>query len=462
MIPEVKNINLVNRLVLTYPNTYTPRHLDTIRSIVTKAIPAVRELEFVSESDAVAAYYLENWTQYHKPGADPNKDETILVFDMGAGTLDLSLIKKTVESNGRLTMEILSKIGTCKAGNYLDYVLAEIVCDLIGEKEKGRLALASTLQAADASVAKKRTRLKEFVKNTLKPMLNDKNRFESLEFEAEPDDQSKRRKVETPKRFTVGQVLDDERFKQFLNDVTEDIVGQLAKFSGENRPVVDTVLMSGRSSLLLPLREKLSNAVGKFNNKKSGISSLFALEDNSVSFIRLDEPKNGKEDANRQKVAVTEGAMAIMSRNYRSDNSLRRIISKRIYASFGVAYQDLGRWHYVELLNYRHIPADIQGEYNGERINLPNLNNIPSLVVIQSYLDAESTEKALNEGKWDYLAEMERITLDGQSSEALMMKINSRSNVILYIGQQRTRGQAPKGDDLTDESIKRSVWPVTI
>lgn len=460
VIPEVKNINLVNRLVLTYPNTYTPRHLDTIRSIVTKAIPAVRELEFVSESDAVAAYYLENWTQYHKNGADPNKDETILVFDMGAGTLDLSLIKKSVEPNGRLTMEILSKIGTCKAGNYLDYVLAEIVCDLIGEKNKGKMALASTLEAADANVAKNRTRLKEFVKNTLKPMLSG-NRYENLEFDADPEG-AKQKKGEQPKRFTVGQVLDDKRFIQFLNDVTEDIVGQLAKFSGENRPVVDTVLMSGRSSMLTPLREKLSNAVGKFNNKKSGLSSLFTFDDNSVSFIRLDEPVNGKEDSNRQKVAVTEGAMAIMSRNYRSDNSLRRIISKRIYASFGVAYQDLGSWHYVELLNYRHIPADIQGEYNGERINLPNLNNIPSLVVIQSYLDAESTEKALNEGKWDYLAEMERITLDGQSSEALMMKINSKSNVILYIGQQRTRGQSPKGDDLTDESIKRSVWPVTI
>lgn len=443
VIPEVKNINLVNRLVLTYPNTYTPRHLDTIRTIVTKAIPAVRELEFVSESDAVAAYYLENWTQYHEAGANPNVDENILVFDMGAGTLDLSLIRKTVDAKGKLTMEIVAKIGTCKAGNYLDYVLAEIVCGLIGDTGKGGMALASTQKAASAEIGKERSRLKDFIKNELKPKLSDKNSSLVMEFRSDNGEEYK--------SFTVKQVLDDKRFVQFLHDVTDDIVGQLARFAGKDRPMVDTVLMSGRSSLLGPLRDKLSHAVKDFNNR-SGITT----------FIRLDEPINGTHDVSRQKVAVTEGAMSIMARNYRSENSLRRIVSKRVYASFGVAYQDLGRWHYVELLNYKDIPFDLKGEFNGERINLPNLNNIPSLSVIQSYLNADATEDALNKGNWDYLAEMERITLDGQSSEALMMKINNQNNVVLYIGQQRTRGQSPKGDDLTSEAIKRSVWPVTI
>lgn len=443
VIPEVQNINLINRLVLTYPNTYTPRHLDTLRGIVKKAIPAVRELEFVSESDAVAAYYLENWTKYHEQGANPSTNENILVYDMGAGTLDLSLIRKTADSQGRITMEILAKIGTCKAGNYLDFVLAEIVSDLMGETSKGGMALASTQVAASADIGKERSRLKDFVKNTLKPQLGEKNRDMSMEF--------KSGNGETYKPFTIGQVLSDPRLVQFLHDVTDDIVGQLARFAGEDRPSVDTVLMSGRSSLFGPLSVYLSKAVKDFNNR-SGITA----------FIRLDKPINGDTDISRQKVAVSEGAMAIMARNYRSENSLRRIISKRVYASFGVAYQDLGSWHYVELLNYRNIPADLKGEYNGERINLPHLNNIPSLTVVQSYLDAESTAKALNAGNWDYIAEMERITLDGQSSESLMMKINNQNNVVLYIGQHRTRGQAPMGDDLTSEAIRRSVWPVTI
>ncbi len=444
VIPEVKNINLVNRLVLTYPNTYTPRHLATIRSIVTKAIPAVRELEFVSESDAVAAYYLENWSKYHAPGADPKKDETILVFDMGAGTLDLSLIRKTVDSDGKLTMEVLAKIGTCKAGNYLDYVLSEIVSDLIGDEGQGKLALASTLRAGDGEIAKKRIKLKEFVKNTLKPILSNKNSKVILEFKGETGDHYR--------SFTVGEVLKDDRFRKFLSDVTEDIIGQLAKFAGTERPELDTALMSGRSSLLVPLRDNLERAISRYYNTKKS----------PAKFIRLDMPKNEDKNPNRQKVAVAEGAMAIMARNYRSKNSMRRIVSKRVYASFGVAYQELGSWHYVELLNYQKLPVDIEGEYNGERITLPNLNHIPTLVVIQSYLDADSTETALNEGKWDYLGEMERITLDGQSSETVMMKITENNNIVLYIGQQRTRGQSPKGDDLTDESIKRSVWPVTI
>jgi hypothetical protein len=443
IIPEVQNINLINRLVLTYPNTYTPRHLKTLRAIVNRAIPSVRELEFVSESDAVAAYYLENWTNYHEVGTNPNENETILVFDMGAGTLDLSLINKTVDKLGVLTMEVLAKIGTCKAGNYLDFVLAEIVCDLIGEDSKGGMALASTIRAADDKIGKERSRLKDYVKNELKPMLKSANNEKTMNFESQNG--------EHYRKFTIGQVLSDNRFKEFLLNVTKDIVKQLSNFVGINHPQINTVLMSGRSSLLESLRDNLHEAVNSFNNG-----------DCNVSFIRLDEPQNGRSDVSRQKIAVTEGAMAIMARNYRSEISKRRIISKRIYASFGVAYKDLGAWHYIELLNYLNIPANLDDEYNGPRVPLNGLTNIPVLTVVQSYLDAMSTEQALNNDDWDYIAEMERIPLDGNPEKSLMMKVNRDNNVILYIGQNRTRGQAPKCDDLTSEAIKRSVWPVTI
>lgn len=443
VIPEIQNVNLINRLVLTYPNTYTPRHLDTLRGIVKKTIPAVRELAFVSESDAVAAYYLENWSKYHEKNENPLTDENLLVYDMGAGTLDLSLIRKTASSDGKIKMEIVAKIGTPKAGNYLDFVLAQIVCSLMGDSGEGGMGLASTQTAANAEIGKERSALKNFVKNDLKPRLDKAHREDILTFKSEIG--------ESYKSFTIGQVLDDPRLSDFLKEVTDDIIGQLARFAGSDHASVDIVLMSGRSSLFAPLRAALSHAIKVFNHNQ-GITK----------FIRLDEMKDGVSDPTRQKVAVTEGAMAIMARNYRMSNSLRQIIGKKIYASFGVAYQDLGKWHYVELLNYMDIPAGHEGEYNGKCITLPNLNNIPTLVVIQSYLDEEATVQALNDGKWDYLAEMERITLDGQSSESLMMKINRDNNVLLYLGQQRTRGQAPKSDDLTGEAIRRSLWPVSL
>lgn len=444
IIPEVKDINLINRLVLTYPNTYTPRHLETLSNIVKKTIPAVRELEFVSESDAVAAYYLENWSKYRSGENDnPLMDENILVYDMGAGTLDLSLIKKTVGPDGTIRMEIVAKIGTPKAGNYLDFVLAEIVCSLMGAVGKGGMALASTQIAANADIGKERSALKDFVKNELKPKMCIENHASNHTFKSAIG--------ESYAAFTIGQVLDDKRLLAFLSEVTDEILSHLAQFAG-GEIHVNTVLMSGRSSLFSPLQNALERAVRVFNGDNG----------QDIKFIRLDEQQNTDRDANRQKLAVTEGAMAIMMRNYRKDNSQRRIVSKSLYASFGVAYHDLGRWHYVELLSYKDIPSGHKGEFNGDRITLPNLNNIPSLIVLQSYLDAEGTEAALNDGKWDYIAEMERITLSGQSSESLMMKINSDNNVLLYIGQQRTRGQAPKGDDLTGEAIKRSLWPVTI
>lgn len=60
----------LNKVVLTYPNTYTPTHLGILRDIAYKTFPYLRDgyLKFVSESDAVAAYYLANWSKFNKVG----------------------------------------------------------------------------------------------------------------------------------------------------------------------------------------------------------------------------------------------------------------------------------------------------------------------------------------------------------------------------------------------------------
>jgi len=70
ILPKIGELEQLNKLVLTYPNTYTPTHLSIIRQIVRKAIPSIRFdqncFRFVSESDAVAAYYMRHWGEYHE------------------------------------------------------------------------------------------------------------------------------------------------------------------------------------------------------------------------------------------------------------------------------------------------------------------------------------------------------------------------------------------------------------
>lgn len=84
----------VKKLIVTYPNTYTPYKLEAIKAILTNRFVSLMDIQFVPESDAVVAFYFDKRIN----GLDENLDgfnqdeEKILIYDMGAGTLDLSLV----------------------------------------------------------------------------------------------------------------------------------------------------------------------------------------------------------------------------------------------------------------------------------------------------------------------------------------------------------------------------------
>lgn len=435
----VPNRNSINRLVLTYPNTYTPRHIATLRDVVMSAFPSLRELQFVSESDAVAAYYLKHWYDYSTQDGEITDNENILVYDMGAGTLDVSFISKTT-TNGNITLEIMGKLGTSKAGNYLDFVLAQIVSELTNLSS----SLAETVSAPDEETSRDRTQLKLFVKTMLKPILSEAERNIELTY--------------NKKKFTVGMVLDHIIFKSFLEDVTDTFLSRLVNYmnpkSGEL--LINTVLMSGRSCLLAPLQEKLKVAVGKITKLKP-------------RYVILDSPaRRADNETDRQKIAVAEGAME-MADNYRRANSTIHVKSRRHYASFGLAYETVGgKTRYKEILNHHDIPEsnlDNPKRYTTEAVTLSDLNNVRQLVLIQSYLSAEDTEKALNKHDFEFVTEMEVVdtqALGNPGSVEAKLCIDENNDIIIYFGTQRTRGQQPHGEDLQSEETKRSIWPVTI
>ena len=135
---QINEIDRVNRVVLTYPNSYTPEHLKVLEKIAVSTFRNIRPgyLRFVSESDAVAAYYMEHWKDYN-PTGDMKKTENILVYHMGAGTLDLTYLTKTYDhASDTYTLEIKGKLGISKAGNYLDFVLAKFIDPMLAKTSR--------------------------------------------------------------------------------------------------------------------------------------------------------------------------------------------------------------------------------------------------------------------------------------------------------------------------------------
>ncbi len=438
----IPHIERVNKLVLTYPNSYTPDHLKVLRNIATDTFRYLREgqLQFVSESDAVAAYYMDHWSEYN-PGGDIKKPENILVFDMGAGTLDLTYLSKTYNpQKDSYLLDIKGKLGISKAGNYLDFILAKIVAKIGGKATKN---LADTERPAGVNadrIARGRIVLKDFVKNSLKPLLSIENEDKIINFEYNDEE------IE----IKIRDVINHPDFRKYLFQVTTQVLKSMRNYLGGEMDI-DSVILSGRSVRLQPLQEVLSKSLNEFSSDSEGIR-----------FIDLDI--NGEHD--RQKTAVVEGAVKFAG-SYNSNNSKVHIRSRRLYASFGVAFRHLGgEWDYIELASHNDMPLNSDNSSKEfPPILISGLSHTEDIKLIQSYLPQEETLNAIKNGDFEYISEMNTFNLSsfgGRDTLEMAINIDRHNQISLYVDKAPTSGSAPRGIDLNNEITRRSIWPATI
>lgn len=420
----------LNKVVLTYPNTYTPTHLGILRNIANNTFPYLRDgyLRFVSESDAVAAYYLANWSKFNK-GGDIKQKETVLVYDMGAGTLDITVLDKFVAKNGNIEVEVKGKIGTGKAGNYLDYTIACIL------QELGLIPaeLVSTDFVANSAILKDKLNLKNAIKTDIKPNL-------SLGTVISYNLGRNSKTVEADK------IITHPKFQRYLDDVTKKIFNQIKRYIGGEFDVT-TVILSGRSCRLQILRKAIEAAVSKIS----------AYE---VRVVEFDSQKD------EEKTLVAEGAIAQVSK-FEIPTSKVKIKSRRLYASYGLVYQELGgHLHYLELLNHNEIPfSDTIGTYDGKNIKVIGTSSSAYIRLVQTYMSADETEKCYNSGNTEFISDMEEYDManfNNTDELNVKLRLDRNNNVSLYVNGLKSVASTPKGVNLTSDITKQSIWPVTI
>ena len=452
----------VNKIVLTVPNTYTPHHIEFLRNIVKAEIPSLRSdyIWFVSESDAIAYYYVRKRESYNSSHAELDGDqrEHVLVYDMGAGTLDLTYLVIEHLESGEKRITISSKLGLNKAGNYLDYVLAEALVEVYPQKFSKEI-LNST---EDDTVLRLLGQLKFFIKNELKPKLfmEDKVTFSSwnnqtvlgVDFKDEVLD--------------LKLIRSCKLVQDFISECTDLLFDRFMKINDlkiDENPI-DTLIMTGRSIQFGTIKERLQQRINSWN------------DDQHCKSLEI----NGEQ----LKTIVAQGALYYAAL-YGKRTSSVSLSNRNIYAGYGVLYVDRkNKWCYQPLINAdtRSTKRTISktGQQNGMQIFTYDtdrfsaddtkrditldMRNTIEAYLIQCYSTDPANDYMDEERRNDYLSVMvafnpESVCDDTQNVH-LRLEVNEKNEMTFTAGYMTFETSAPiKIDVETNNTFKHSMWP---
>ena len=477
----------VNKLVLSVPNTFTPLNIQTIKDLVLDSMPNIYPefLHTISESDAVACYYVSHQNDFLNSLNDIEKKErlvkreSVLVYDMGAGTLDLTWFVKTTQYNEggdakHTDINIEGKLGVNKAGNYLDYELATILYELVKEKRgksKGEDSNLSKLLLLDRnefqSDVTDRQELKNYVKELKKMLSEDPDTaVPKLEIDKwvyiageQTEDGNSRRKQGV--RLTVRDILENRHFQDVISEMTEKVLATFGKRYGdkEGKLDIDVLIFSGRSTSLRAIREGVRKYISDICLKPEEL--LYA--DLGEGKLNTDIQQPNAMDNSLLKTVVTQGALAFATMFSRADSDYQ-LHSKNYYASFGlIKYLTDRTFEYVPLIDdYRKTNVkEANGIIESEPYTVKT-RNLTQVDLVQSYSSHEAADYTV--GNFDTISKLCEIPCQGMPDFQVQLIMNIVKSGTVGTALTFKVGQGCNSldphDDFNNLSLRKSLWPV--
>ena len=490
----------IHKLVMSVPNTFAPIHLEKLAAIARDSLPNLREdkLLFVSESDAIAYNYINrraaiiNSNKQHLVGIEDDFDKRVLVYDMGAGTLDLTYFVKSQEvaTTGAIqglsiTVDIQGKIGVSKSGNYVDYLVAEIIADLM--RSSGRyedslcelyeqlLNLKRThLSGGQNSV---RIALKQFVKENVKHRLNNVTEklgvFEAKDNKSDNNGENSVGSMNIDlSQFTINDIISHPKFTAFVMSVTNELFDTFAAQCGDENGnlVADLVIFSGRASSLNIVRKSVMNY---FESKNKDCKFLDIATQEFVTPNNMSTPQA----INGLKEAVVEGAMVYATSFV--DNPLNKIIDKNIYATYGLML-NIGnnQWYWQPMIDAKTKPVGTfkklgrtistydSSEWccaDGIKDFSLDFRTINHCYIVQTY-DSKNALQNWMDNRREMITVLGRIPgselqqYRGLGSIPVVMKVSEENRIELHISGGSIA--VLPHDDFEDTSFRKSMWPI--
>lgn len=482
--PNPVNMNELHKLVLSVPNTFTPKHHALLKDIAKSFFPMLHPeyLQVVSESDAVACYYLSqrkdfyNKAEFLTPERKHELDERerVLVFDMGAGTLDLTYFEKTTHE-GKTCIQMKGKMGMNKAGNYLDYLLAEILSDLLNRvkdiREEDKRLFRERLEIDKKQRIKQNTSkkdcedLKRFVRDVVKPMLNQDDK-------AIPTFEEVYRFVEDGKPMKMKDIKSHPKYKEYIKECTEDVLDNLMSLFAESDDTdfymnqqtasfpIDVLVFSGRSTTLLDIRHSVSNYIQNLNND----NEVLCADLNTLTLSPISELEVAQENVNSLKTVVTFGSLIYA--DWINRPNLFAFEGKKVFADYGVLIKHVVKgWEWYPLITNQSKeikagakPFVVPVLFESDNFYYP-IDEAKEIIFVQSY--SKSPADDWQEGQKDLITEIVHFDVpDGsKGNQKISIEIDANNTITCKI-QPFGKITLEPHDDFQNESLRKSLWPV--
>lgn len=449
----------IEKIVMTYPNTFATKHVEQLRNLAKECLPTLRDNYIVtlSESDAVAYRYLMRRTKVAllKHYVAKDLDRNVLIYDMGAGTLDLTYLNKVVE-DGKCKIDIKGKFGISKAGNYLDYVLAQIVvdiCNIHGFHDVNNQSFDNylSLDANRTGDIETFFKLKSYVKDKLKPILAE---LESIHYVSPSRMMPDWEMIDGEERLSqvpLLEVLKNNKFVEFIDDVSTKVINGCNKLFGGLKDV-DVVVFSGRMSSMKMIREAVKEALGTITNMKY--------------VIDVDIAEGYKEELDYspllvRKTAVIVGALNFVE-NFIGNDDFVLLPRRPFYAHYCAIMQTFDGYVVFDKVD------NTMAAQNYSQSKQINLSGVTAIYLIQTY--AVDDQDIIN----DFMGNRNLTTVLGsrdtsnfRNSHDVTVKVDYEEANRFDDGAQyvslwidAAKQQMLPHENITSDAFRKSAWPI--
>jgi len=475
----------LNKIVLTMPNTFTPRHVDYIKYLIKDNFRFLKEnyITFVSESDAVACYYflqkgLLN-TQSKRSKTEIKKlDENlehVLVYDMGAGTVDLTYFRISPKNNkNEQKVEILLKMGSCTAGNYLDYIISKAIFEMF--KEKLKITFDNEKGLSRSIDIYGRSTLKNIVIEKIKPKLN-----KDIDVIIKKDDF--KHPVITDNITINTKILREKpSIQEYIKKNTKDFFNAFfhlkSEYNRKKSVPINTVILTGRAVQFESLKKQIKKEIADWSSN-SNVHYIDNIEKDTLKSI------------------VVNGALYYAKKFREQHSSKVKFINKNVHARYGFLYDDpVEEWKFEELINpdTDHVPLEIQMKTNEDEyivkdgiavyqydtdkysaknrinnstgnINSIDLSRATSVFFVQSF--SNNTAQDMKENRMDYISIMSEFDVEevcpgniNNDKVPVRVTINKKNEMVVQINQKINAPTDPLQINVKDNKLfKQSMWP---